>query len=162
MSIRWGDFPAALFFICPARWRLNLKNSNSLSPVPLSQALIESLENRRPIRPASRRIQSAELGAPVFLALPAHRRARPVLRLDPHLRRSAAIGRTSSPIRQTCSNTVGPSPVRCSLNRMARRLALPISLVRSIRVERPPNKPGEIGEKKSREPYKLDAVAGRC
>ena len=34
----------------------------------------------------------------------------------------------SSPMRQTCSNTVGPSPVRCSLNRMARRLALPISL----------------------------------
>ena len=30
-------------------------------------------------------------------------------------------------MRQTCSNTVGPSPVRCSLNRMARRLALPIS-----------------------------------
>ena len=23
-SIRWGDFPAALFFNCPARWRLNL------------------------------------------------------------------------------------------------------------------------------------------
>jgi hypothetical protein len=31
-------------------------------------------------------------------------------------------------MRQTCSNTVGPSPVRCSLYRMARRLALPISL----------------------------------
>ena len=34
----------------------------------------------------------------------------------------------SSPIRQTCSNTVGPSPVRCSVNRMEYRLALPSSL----------------------------------
>jgi hypothetical protein len=34
----------------------------------------------------------------------------------------------SRPMRQTCSNTVGPSPARCSLNRIERRLALPISL----------------------------------
>ena len=34
----------------------------------------------------------------------------------------------SRPMRQTCSNTVGPSPVRCSVNWMEHRLALPISL----------------------------------
>ena len=34
----------------------------------------------------------------------------------------------SSPMRQTCLNTVGPSSVRCSTNRIARRLDLPISL----------------------------------
>ena len=33
----------------------------------------------------------------------------------------------SSPIGQTCSNTVGPSPVRCWVNWMERRLALPSS-----------------------------------
>ena len=56
--------------------------------------------------------------APLLLALPAHRLARPVLRLVPRRRRPAAIGRIrplrhlpSSPMRQTCSNTVGPSPV---------------------------------------------------
>jgi len=32
-------------------------------------------------------------------------------------------------MRQTCSNTVGPSPVRCSLYRIARRFDLPSSLL---------------------------------
>jgi hypothetical protein len=35
---------------------------------------------------------------------------------------------SSRPMWQTCLNTVGPSLARCSLNRMARRLALPSSL----------------------------------
>ena len=33
----------------------------------------------------------------------------------------------SSPMRQTCSKTVGPSPVRCSVNWMERRWDLPIN-----------------------------------
>ena len=65
-------------------------------------------------------------GLAPLLPLPAHRLARRVLRLEPHLRWPAAIGRVSSPMRQTCSNTVGPSPARCSLYRMARGLALPV------------------------------------
>src|SRR5688572_3794509 len=36
----------------------------------------------------------------------------------------------SSPMRQACSNTVGPSSVRCSTNRMAFRFARPITLAR--------------------------------
>jgi hypothetical protein len=71
--------------------------------------------------------------APLLLAL--LRLARRVLRLEPHLRRPAAMGRIS-PLRhdalQPHAADMGkhgrPSPVRCSVNRMARRLDLPISL----------------------------------
>ena len=68
--------------------------------------------------------------APLLLALPAHRLARRVLRLEPHHRWPAAIGRirplrhdTLQPHPATWANAVGPSPVRCSVNRMERRLA---------------------------------------
>ena len=67
--------------------------------------------------------------APLLLAFPAHRLARRVLRLEPHLRRSAAIGRIRAlrpDVLQTHPadglNTVAPSLARCSLNRIERRM----------------------------------------
>jgi hypothetical protein len=46
--------------------------------------------------------------------------------LDGPLRYGASVRfdtMPSNPMRQACSNTVGPSPIRCSVNRMERRLA---------------------------------------
>ena len=74
--------------------------------------------------------------SPLLLALPAHRIAGRVLRLDPRLACPLRYGASvrfetmpSKPMLQTCLNTVGPSPVRCSTNWIDRRLALPISFL---------------------------------
>jgi hypothetical protein len=68
--------------------------------------------------------------APLLLALPPHRIARRVVRLEPRLRRPASTRfetMLSSPMRQTCSNTVGSSPVRRSTNLLAAWTAEQIS-----------------------------------
>ena len=67
--------------------------------------------------------------APLLLALPALAGFFDLSHVfDGPLRYGASVRfetMPSSPMRQTCSNTVGPSPVRCSTNWMERRLALP-------------------------------------
>ena len=78
----------------------------------------------------------AKISAPFLLTLPAHRLARRVLRLEPRLRRPAAIGRIH-PLRHDALQPHPADmiedgravPVRCSMNWIGSRLALPISFL---------------------------------